>query len=330
MEELEFDVNQRMEWLNTQCEIYENGKNIYNVLAQNTKSNPGLELIVSPANLGDTVFIATLASAYKKVHGVKTLLILAKERQAEAVKWIEGVDDAVGFSDDEMNSLRIYFTISRNYYSNGIRYGHVPCYLDSAFPNTFIHIPPGFSGMSLMSVWEQRILDLPKNSQKGKLIIPDGVKSSEDPEKLKNAILIAPAAFTNKGIPKVFWERLTAFLKEKGFDVYCNSGGLYYDEIVDGSIPFVCSTTELILNSPLFKHVISVRSGFTDLVSKTNASLTVLHLHNVHGGALRFEYGSISDDVRDLGRLEDIYPVAYNAGREDELIQLIYENITQG
>lgn len=327
MPEQKFDINQRMDWLKTQCEIYENGKAIYNIIAQNLQENPGTEAIVSPANLGDTVFIATLANTYKKVHGIKNLLILAKERQAEAVKWFEGVDGVVGFSDEEMVSLRIFFTISGDFYSNGIRYGHIPCYLDPAYPDCFMHIPPGFGGAPLIRIWEERILGLPANSPKGKLMVPEGMVLSENQERYKNAILIAPAAFTNKGIPVSFWEHLTIFLKEKGLDVYCNSGGLHYDMTINGTIPLVCNTTDLILNAPLFKHVISVRSGFTDLVSKTSAPLTVLHLHDSIGNSFSFEYGTIDDDVRDLGRMEKIYPVAYCEEREEELINLIYRNM---
>ena len=67
MPEQKFDRNQRMDWLKTQCEIYEHGKAIYNIIAQNLQETPGTEAIVSPANLGDTVFIGTLAKEYKKV-----------------------------------------------------------------------------------------------------------------------------------------------------------------------------------------------------------------------------------------------------------------------
>ena len=42
---------------------------------------------------------------------------------------------------------------------------------------------------------------------------------------------------------------------------------------------------------------------------------------------MRVEYGSRFDDVRDLGRMEGIYPVEYCAEREDELIDLKIEDI---
>ena len=88
------------------------------------------------------------------------------------------------------------------------------------------------------------------------------------------------------------------------------------------------STKELIVNAPLFRNVIAVRSGFTDLVCKTSARLSVLHLGEVDTGAsLRVEYGSRFDDVRDLGRMDDIYPFVYCAEREDELIDQILEDI---
>ena len=81
------------------------------------------------------------------------------------------------------------------------------------------------------------------------------------------------------------------------------------------------------MNAPLFQHVISVRSGFTDLVSKTDAKLTVLHLGGKKDGDLRVQYGDIWDDVRDLGRMEGIYPLRYCESREEEIIDLIIENV---
>ena len=89
----------------------------------------------------------------------------------------------------------------------------------------------------------------------------------------------------------------------------------------------VLSTKELVYNSLFFKHIIAVRSGFTDLVSKTNAPLSVIHLGGTFDRPLRVEYGSRLDDVRDLGRMEDIFPFEYCEGRTDELIQLVLEDI---
>lgn len=317
----------RLKWLDSICEIYARGKAIYTMLADTLKESSSVELIVSPANLGDTVFIATLSKAYKETRHINNLIICAKERQAEAVEWFEGVDGIVGLNDREMSCLRYYFTISQNFYSNGIRYGHIPCYVDAAVPDLFMHIPPGFGGIPLISVWEKRILDLPDHSPTCGIVIPKEALKNRDTTKYKDAVLIAPAAFTNKGIPETFGERLVTALKDRGLTVYCNSGGLDYDKLISGSIECVLSTKELILNAPLFKHVIAVRSGFTDLVSKTDAHLTVLHLGGTEDGPLSVEYGTVGDDVRDLGRIDNIFPFKYNAEREEELIQLIMSNI---
>ena len=318
----------RLDWLDTLCKIYSNGFALYQVLADTLKKSSGTEMIVSPANLGDTVFIATLAKAYKEEHHVKHLLICAKERQANAVEWFDGVDGILGLSDEEMLSLRYYFTVSRNFYSNGIRYGHIPCFIDSTIPNVFVHIDPGFGGgLTLKNVWEKRILDLPDHSKTGNILVPEEVMAGADRTKYENSVLIAPAAFTNKGIPVTFWEKLVNRLLDMGHTVYCNSGKLYYDYVIKGSIECVLTTKELIVSAPLFKHVVSVRSGFTDLVSKTDANLTVLHLVGQKEGSLRVQYGEIGDDVRDLGRMEGIYPLKYFEDREDEIIDLIVENV---
>ena len=317
----------RLNWLDSICNIYARGFELYQVLANTLKKSLGTEMIVSPANLGDTVFIATLAKAYKEAHRVNKLLICAKERQADAAEWFEGVDGVLGLSDQEMVALRYYFTVSRNFYSNGIRYGHIPCFIDSTVPDTFLHIDPGFGGLPLINVWERRILDLPDHSKTGNILMPEDAMAGVDRTKYENSVLIAPAAFTNKGIPVTFWEKLVNRLLDMGHTVYCNSGKLYYDYVIKGSIECVLTTKELIVSAPLFKHVVSVRSGFTDLVSKTDANLTVLHLVGQKEGSLRVQYGEIGDDVRDLGRMEGIYPLKYFEDREDEIIDLIVENV---
>lgn len=277
------EINNKLNWLDLVCNMYATGKEIYEACKDSMDSMPDAEIIVSPANLGDTVFISSLASAYKKAHGVGHLMIMAKKRQAEAAEWFEGVDNVIGIENDEMICLRYYFTISRKFYENRIRYGHIPCNIDWTEPGAFYHVPPGFGGMPLIRVWENRILDLPEGSPLGNIRVPEGVRG-ENAERFRNAVLIAPAAFTNKGIPDSFWEKLAAALRKEGFDVYCNSGGLSYDKIIEGTTEYVSSTKELIVNAPLFRHVIGVRSGFTDLVAKTGARMSVLHL----GGGSRW------------------------------------------
>jgi hypothetical protein len=73
------DYEEYLKWLEFISEQYNIGKNIYNVCVNVLKESPGAELIVSPANLGDTVFISTLAKAYKKEHNINCLLIAAKQ-----------------------------------------------------------------------------------------------------------------------------------------------------------------------------------------------------------------------------------------------------------
>jgi len=319
-----------MDWLKITAELYNAGHNLYNMIAQTLEETEDTQVIVSPANLGDTVFIASLAEEYKKTYNIKNLIIVAKERQAQAVKWFNGVDDILGLSDDEIIALRYYFVISKNFYSHKIRYGHVPCEFYLEYPNVFIHEPPGFGGDTLMHVWQERILHISKDCPISSLVVPDGIVPSKDNiEKFKNAILLAPAAFTNKGIPISFWNKLASVLIRNGYDVYNNNGGLSYDILIDGIKTFDATTEDLIINTPLFKHVVSVRSGFTDLVSKVPSSLTVLHLGGNPSGSLRVEYGKRNDDVRDLGRIENIYPIVYCGEREDEIINLILENIEQ-
>ncbi len=321
------NLNEKLNWLNLVCKHYSLGQQIYDMFVETTSKSPGTEIIVSPANLGDTVFIASLAKSYKRHFGLNRLIIVAKKRQADAAEWFEGVDAVLGLEDKEIECLRYFFTVSRKFYNDGVRYGHIPCYIDEAYPNTFFHIPPGFDGDSLRHIWESRILGIPEESEMGKIVVPKGMLDPAKKELYKDAVLIAPAAFTNKGIPESFWEKLVGRLTEAGIKVYCNSGGLYYDKIINGAEELVLSTKELMLLAPVFRHVVAVRSGFTDLVSKTDAKLSVLHLGESDGRSLRIEYGSRPDDVRDLGRIEGIYPVLYCGEREDEVIGNILEDI---
>ena len=103
--------------------------------------------------------------------------------------------------------------------------------------------------------------------------------------------------------------------------------GTNVDKVIKGSQELVLSTKDLIVNSGFFKHVIAVRSGFTDLVTKTDAKMSVIHLGGTADGPLRVEYGTRPDDVRDLGRMEGIYPINYCTEREDEIISLLLEDV---
>lgn len=322
-----FIYEEKLKNIELVCQLYELGRKLYDSILESIKDISGIGVIVSPANLGDTVFIATLAKEYKKTHNISTLIIVAKKRQAEAAKLFEGVDETIGLDDNEMLGLRYYFTISRKFFENHIHYGHIPCDIRWEEPGMFYHIPPGFGGMPLMDVWTQRIFKLPQKPELSEIMLSDEDIPYENEQKFRNTVLIAPAAFTNKGIPESFWEKLVREIKNKGYEVYCNSGGLSYDKVIKGSTELVLGTKELVCNSLFFKHIIAVRSGFTDLVSKTNAPLTVLHLGGNKEMPLRVELGSRGDDVRDLGRQEDIFPVVYCVDREDELIRLILENI---
>ena len=321
-------ISAKLQEIENICIYYSMGRDIYDSLKDTLQKNPGTEIIVSPANLGDSVFIATLANAYKKTYGVKNLIIVAKERQADAMEWFEGVDGTLPLNDYQMLCLRYYFTISRRFYENGIRYGHIPCDIEVNAPLTFFHIPPGFGGMSLMNVWKKRIFELPDDCELGDIVVSADNIPFENEDKYKNAILIAPAAFTNKGIPESFWEKLTAEFKARGLEVYCNSGGLPYDTVIKGSKELILSTKELIVNAGFFKGIVAVRSGFTDLVSKTDAKLCVLHLGGTVDTPIRVEYGTNADDVRDLGRMEGICPMRYCADREDEIISLILKDMS--
>ncbi|MCR5603813.1 MAG: hypothetical protein K6G27_08945 [Lachnospiraceae bacterium] len=321
------DVNEKLKLIDDLCNYYILGKEIYEICVKSIGEKAGTEMIVSPANLGDTIFIATLSSAYKKVHNINHLLICAKRRQAQAAECFEGVDGVLELEDYQMICLRYYFTISRKFYENGIRYGHIPCDIEWSMPGCFYHIPPGFGEIPLKSVWERRILDLPDDSPTCEIVVSENDIPWENQGIYNNAVLIAPAAFTNKGIPESFWEKLVKKLNEKGYKLYCNSGGLNYDMVISGSTELLLNTKELIVNASFFKHVVAVRSGFTDLVTKTDARMTVIHLGGSEEGPLRVEYGSIGDDVRDLGRMDGIYPIKYNAQREDEIIGLIIEDI---
>ena len=113
MEITDQKINDKLQLIDDLCGYYAFGKQMYEMFADSMAKKPGMEMIVSPANLGDTVFIATLAKAYKQAHGVDKLIICAKKRQADAVEWFEGVDGVVGLEDFEMIGLRYYFTISR-------------------------------------------------------------------------------------------------------------------------------------------------------------------------------------------------------------------------
>ena len=80
------EVEEKLKLIDNLCSFYALGREIYDSIKSSLQETPGMEIIVSSATLGDTVFIATLAAAYKEAHNVEHLIIVVKERQAQAVE----------------------------------------------------------------------------------------------------------------------------------------------------------------------------------------------------------------------------------------------------
>ncbi|WP_313186529.1 hypothetical protein [Lacrimispora sp.] len=87
----------RMDWLSGVYESSKVGDEICQLLVQ--KAGKVIGILYSTANVGDTVWLAFLAEAYKKHYGYKHLLFAARERQADILELFPGVDGTVPLED---------------------------------------------------------------------------------------------------------------------------------------------------------------------------------------------------------------------------------------
>ena len=307
------------------AEKYQKGEEVYNALKDNRPE--GMDVIISPMHIGDTIWVCIFMDAYKKKYGCDQILFVVPEYQEEFVRLFPQIDDVLGITEDEITALKVYMGFNSFWYENHIRYGffHHEMTINSTGVY-FITKVMATRDYDFMNASRKVFLGLDDDAVKNGAVEPN---PPEDASKYANAVLLLPTARTQEGdVSSAFWKKLADKLKEKGYDVYCNYNNLPYEQMIEGTTPLSTKLAEIYNLSKSFKRFIGFRSGILDLIAVGHANITVLHpTYEDLPDMVVTPTTNISDNLYQLNALETLQAYQYRTSWEDELINTIVENI---
>ena len=225
--------------------------------------------ICCPASIGDTLYVAALARAYKKENSsVRKVCLILKKGHGELGGAFPSVDEVL-VSDEIVDILDSYSLYTQTWKLKNYIYGHfkksIHFEYDKEYENPVCR--------TILSRYRRLIMGV---SEKAKLEDITWNKQGLQIEKYKCDIIIMPYAKTAKMLPMSFWEELTGRLKQEGYSVFTNIGG-EKEKPVNGTEPVRETLLDTALLCKNCKAVISLRSGLCDLLGFTPAKLVVIN-----------------------------------------------------
>lgn len=291
MKEMNLERMEKLKQIYNACRA---GEDIYEILKQDLREGTGV--IYSPANVGDTVWLAALAAEYKKHYGYEKLLFIVREKQADMLELFPEIDATIPIDENTNICLRYYIMVQRLYFADNIRYGHFPS--DVADLTSITHCLECESD-KLEHMWDT-VLGLPFNTPKSTIKLEKPTQEARD--LFQKAVLLMPGSFTIRGIPAEFWAKLSEAIKGRGYQVYTNYSGSPCDIAIANTERLETSLKEIANISPCFKMIIGIRSGICDLLSMTGCNLKILYPAEAACTQIRISDGERNDDVQDLSQ----------------------------
>ncbi len=99
---------------------HEIGSEIYEMLRQAVGN--GVEILVCPMHIGDTVLIASFAADYKIQKNITKLILVSYTVPPETLQMFPGVDAALLLEKEQMEALQFFMIVHDLRYANGIRF----------------------------------------------------------------------------------------------------------------------------------------------------------------------------------------------------------------
>lgn len=320
-------AQQMLTLFDTMKMMYAQGETLYTSLKE--RRPEGVEIVIAPKHIGDTVWLCSLIGAYKKQHHHDRIMLVISELQKDIADGFPEIDYTLSLSAGNMKSLDFFIGIQQLWYQNHIRY---------AFMEYTIVLANGHYINNLMDKYDSLLynnldyLKLSSDTRPARMRLPETVFSPELAEMFPNAVLLMPGAITRitESVSSAFWKKVSDELVAAGFTVYSNYNHLSHEFIVEGTEPLESSLRELMILSYYFKGFIGLRSGICDLLAQTDAKLISLHpCFAPESGILPSEKELRTDDLRPLGRTKDLWQYQYHPEMEDELIRNIIAHLTE-
>lgn len=306
---------------------YELGEKILAIIKEECAPDTGV--LFCPDHLGDTFWAGTFAAEYKKQHGYKKILYITKESYIKMLELFPDIDLTMSMGEKEMEALKFCFYLRHHYVDENVRLGSFPYFVMFQYPGIALQQEINESYQSSDLAWET-ILGLSAPTVKSKIRIPETPELKEWKERYKNAVLLAPGAYSEEAVPLPFWEKLTTRLLAMGLQVYVNYNGHDCDVLIPGAEPLGSSVAEMIQFGECFRFFVGLRSGICDPLAQTSLRMAVLFTIAPWKKELELKEGEAGrHDLWQMGRKEGISCYEYLPDQEELLIGRILKEISE-
>lgn len=251
---------------------YDVGKEIYNLLLEQRPNET--EIVVCPAQLGDTVWLAAYAFAYKLEHHCKLLYVVKKSQQTIIENYC-AIDAVLDIDSAQMEALELFIVRNELWYENHILFGNHRESIITAVDKYYLALH--LDDYADISEERRSILKL-KNDAILSRMNKEYSFDAQKKRKYDKAVVLMPSANTFKLIPLTFWQKLSRHLSEYcGKKVYTNYNGLDSEIMVNGTEALPTSLSELKDLSQYIELFIGLRSGICDYLAACDANLAIIY-----------------------------------------------------
>ena len=307
------------------------GENVYQQIL--SIKEEGVDYIICPEHIGDSIWIATFVIDYKNTHDCEKVFLVGKDSQTEIIGRFPGVDGTVAISSEEMLNLRRYIYFTEQYENNHIIFAHFKGRFYVNAQGIFVMHTLDERMVGTMMEMRRHMLGIPENYALNpqRMILFDDGNDTELKELFSNAILFCPTMQTQQGfIPDDVFDKLVKHYTDAGYKCYTNYNGFEYERMLKDTTPLASSLREFSVIAPYFKQVIAVRSGACDLLAQTDANLSVIYHSNDVGKANNVlaspeEIGQMT--MFGLTQRDHLAEYVYVEGRENEFYDAVFAQL---
>lgn len=281
------------------------------------------KIYILNANSGETyLFLTYILNVLINKYGIKSILLVAKRKyQADLAKMICPDVKCILISRNKINSLN-FDSFS---YNNSKFFMLFASLYFKKVEDDIKYNPLGTkhyfqSILEKMNISEDELIYQ-------KIKVPDSVEKTLMKKikkinlNLEKFVFISPEAKSCSNIEVEFWTNLISDIKAKGYDIFVNIAEKNIDIPIKNNYKTCFLTfSEAFYLASLSKRIISLRSGFTEVLLQTNVPIDVLYTgykDRPYFGELTVEQVMSGFAVNKLPNINDFDITEYNAEKDD-------------